>query len=166
MSIETESSKFYCKTCNKHYKQDETKKVYNYDMTQKRHLCPHCSNRLYRICQTCYQGKMFKPEHPTTGDFTAEGYLESFCTICGAGFIQTIIKFDINKFYISKRNIKRLLDKVFTRQGIPYSDKNQVMEQITVVCKTRDQIIGFFKESFDEDEVFINNELVGKYVNF
>lgn len=166
MSIETNSPKFYCKTCDKYYKQNNVKTIYSYDMTQKRHLCPHCDNRLYRICQTCYQGKMLKPDQPISGDYTPEGYLEDFCTTCGAGFIQTTAGCNIDSFYISKRNVKKLLDKVFTRQGLPYNEKTVFMTQIVTVCKTRDQLIGFFKESFDEDEFFINSELVGKYVGF
>lgn len=135
-------------------------------MTQKKYICPQCQNPLQYICITCQKGQMIKPEQPRSSDYNKEGYLESFCINCGSGFIYSTTSIDINKFFISKRNIKKLIDIIFTRQGLPYIEKTDVENKIFTSCKTREEIINFLKHEYKEDTVFIDAQLQGKYVNF
>ncbi len=111
---------------------------------------------------------MLKPEMPVSGDYNQEGKLEDFCTTCGCGFIQNTTgrQINIDVFFISKRNIKILIDKIFTRQNLPYNQKTEVENHIFLECKTRDDIVTRLSKDFNESQTFLEKELQGRYTNF
>lgn len=166
LTITGGETRFFCKPCNTFYQPNEVEVIFSSDYTQRKSLCPKCKGRLTRICQICDQGKMLVPEKPVSGDYDVEGFLECFCTNCGSGFIKSIIINDNVKFYISKRDIKSLVDKVFTRKHIPYNEKTNIENKIVVECKTRSQIMDLLIKDFNEDRDFLDKEIIGKYVSF
>jgi len=100
---------------------------------------------------------MVIPIIPKSGDYNTDGVLEAFCTNCGKGYIQI----DSLISRISKRNIKTLLDKIFTRNGLRYNKKIDVEKEILSDVRDRKSIVNFLSAAFDEDRNFIESNLTG-----
>jgi len=160
------AEEYYCSKCRKYIKKEEAEIKYSQDFLQKRMLCPECFSRLITICRTCNIGKMKKSLIVICGDFTKDGFMESFCDECGAGFIMREPGKHFETFFISKRNIKNLVDKVFTIKGYPYPKKETAENIIFSHCKTRKEILDFFSDNLLKEKGFLKEELKGKYVNF
>lgn len=121
---------------------------------------------LLPVCSECHVGIMLKPLPPASGDFDEEGKLESFCTSCGYGYPRFTGCDSGQKLIISRRDVKRLIDKIFTRLGLPYSEKQAVQHKIFDSCKSREHIIDFLSSELGEDADFLNAEIAGLVVKF
>jgi len=165
MTIDIEN-RYYCNSCKEYFKKKDIKNIYSQDFSQKRSVCPHCESNLIPLCPICHKGKMLKTLVYVGGDYNKDGFIEPFCNICGAGFIKIYINHNLRKIYISKKDIKKTTDKIFTINNLPYENKKEVEEKIFTECKTKKQIIDLFIQKFDINKDFIEKEITGIYVNF
>lgn len=157
-------TKFYCKTCKTTYPYNETIIHHNIDNSQKQFLCPKCKNKLIHTCLAC-NGLMIKPEKPILGDYNEDGFLECFCNTCGCGFIHIYGTKHIT-FYISKREIKRVIDKIFTIHNLDYRNKKDIQQKIFNTCKTKEQIINILSDTYNENKNKLNIEIKGFFLTF
>lgn len=130
-----------------------------------------CQSNLDFVCDTCKQGFMKCANPAPSGDFTQDGYIEPFCTMCGHGYIkQSSYSLNDNNIpyrsIISKRSVKALVDKIFTRQGLHYKQKTEYENFIFQNCRSKEEIISYLSENFSENPSFIHRNLSGDVVSF
>jgi len=117
-----------------------------------------------RPCEECFIGIMEQSNPPDSGDWNEDGFLEFFCNICGYGYKQFNMLFgpySQNKSNgLSKRKIRKVVDKVFTRQNLPYNEKTTTENEIFDSCFTNNDVIFFLYNVFNEDLVFLKNQLL------
>ncbi|MEF8880020.1 MAG: hypothetical protein V5A64_06495 [Candidatus Thermoplasmatota archaeon] len=167
------SKDFYCRNCKKFFDEteiDKTTKSFGLNVVQKR-FCKVCHTNLDFVCNNCKQGFMKSANPAPSGDFTRDGYVEPFCTMCGHGYIKQLNYIvnepdKYNKDIISKRNIKELVDKIFTRKGLPYNQKNEYENFIFQNCRSKEEIIDYLSDKFSENPNFIHRNLPGDIVSF
>jgi len=109
-------------------------------------------------CVECHNGLMQIAENPPSGDYDENGILEPFCNDCGSGFRHFLN--GIPFFSISKRKIRLVVDKVFTRNGLLYNNKKEVEDKIFETCRTRVEIIAILHEDCGEDIDFLKEMLI------
>ena len=99
---------------------------------------------------------MKMPKLPTGGDFNKDGYIDLFCDKCGCGFIQYI---HLNGNRFSKRKVKELVDKIFTRKHLPYNEKKEVLKELFQHCNTKALTVEFLAKKFDEEKHYLLKNL-------
>jgi hypothetical protein len=108
------------------------------------------------MCDNCNEGEMEKPYPPASGDFNEDGILEHFCNECGYGFPREVNNIEIEVRYVfSQRKLKRIIHKLFTKNGFPYWRKEPMRKEINQKCKDVDEVVSFFDQLFDENVDFL-----------
>lgn len=159
-------SKWYCIFCKKYYDEEHARLISRLGSRRHYFVCPTCNSILKPVCTHCSSGAMLKPSPPVSGDFDTDGRLEHFCSSCGAGYLHITIGAAVSKAYISKTDIRKLVDKVFTRLQLAYSEKSEVEERIFRECATRQNIIDLLSLELGENTAFLNTEIAGLIVSF
>jgi len=158
---------FYCKYCKKYFSDNDVKKkrigTGDIDFTVLKY-CPVCNAKdLTSVCLGCNDGLMERPFLPSGGDYDVEGKVEPFCTECGEGYKHVIVGFCqiMKKANLSKRNIRKAIDKVFTHKGLPYNEKNRVESLVFIKLgeMTEEHVVRVVVEECQEDESFIREQL-------
>lgn len=159
-------SRWFCIFCKVFYDEEHAKLISRLGSRRHYFVCPTCNSILQLVCTECSSGAMLRPCPSTSGDFDTDGHLERFCTQCGAGFLQITVRGSAQKIYISKTDIRKLVDKVFTRLQLAYSEKSELEERIFKQCATRRSIVDLLSAELGEDAAFLNTEIAGLIVNF
>ncbi len=150
-------TQFYCHACKIILIESDVKKWKLLDGNESRYYCPKCDSLLLKICKDCAVGIMQRPEYPTSGDYTKDGFLESFCTKCGHGFLKYLPGQNSNGF--SKRKIKRVVDQIFTRQHLPYRGKKALLRELFKECETKTSTVEFLSRKCGEDKAYLHRNL-------
>lgn len=156
---------FYCEHCKKYFSDDDVKKkrinVDNIGHSVLR-FCPLCNAKdLTSVCLGCYDGLMTKLLVPDGGDYNDEGDVESFCNQCGEGYERFIVGFCqiMRKSNLSKRNIRRAIDKVFTHRGLPYNEKKRVEGIVFGTTITETNVVNVISTECQENKEFVRKQL-------
>ena len=150
---------YYCPVCKECYYATDALKKENRSLGYKRFFCPECRSLLLRVCPFCATGLMNKPEFPVTGDFDNEGKVESFCDICGKGYL----KFEAGCYNkISKADIDKLLERIFHKLGIALSTKREHKVSIFTKAVSRFDVIDYCVDNFGADPSYVEEHLRGQ----
>ena len=152
---------FYCRICDAFIIRSDTIKRKVLDQSGgSRYYCPKCDFLLLRVCKDCEKGVMRTAKEPIPlGDYNKGGELESFCDLCGHGFIQFTPGTEHNGHGFSKRKIKRVIDDVFTRQHLPYPDKKALFTELISKCNDKEATVKFLVDRCGEDREFLQQNL-------
>jgi len=158
----SEKKDFYCNACKQFFLKDDAT-VFKHDEFV-RYFCPKCNKQLLFVCIDCNSGIMDYSEQIILGDYDESGVREPFCNFCGHGYrrIDTLRKSTV----ISKNNLKSITHAILTRCSLPYGIRDQIVDFIIVQCKTKEDVVNFFSDNYDEDKDFVRDNIKGKIVSF